>query len=280
MARSLSLNLYEYLDYRAFLRDAYQELKQRQPGFSYRWFAQHAGMTSPNFLKLVIEGKRNLTAKSGDQFAKAFGLSTREAGFFRDLVAFNQATTPADKNRLYKAVGKHRKHRAVRRLERATFEYLSRWYYPAIRELVACEGFREDPDWIGQALCPKISATQASKALEVLLAVGVLQRDAAGKLVQGEPLLSTGPEVRSLAVGNFHRQMMERAAASIETVNSKDREISGVTLPLSRKGFEVFKQRIHELRAEILELSAEEKCATRVVQFNFQVFPLAINEEC
>ena len=278
MARTLSVNVFEYLDYRAFLRDAYGDLKARQRGFSYRWFSRKAGMSSPNFLKLVIEGQRNLTPKSVDKFAAALGLNTQESSFFSELVSFNQASTPAEKNRHFERIGKFRSHRAVRRLERDTFEYLSRWYYPAIRELVGCAEFREDPEWIASQLRPKITVAQARKAIDVLLELGVLERDENGTLVQGEPLLSTGPEVRSLAVGNFHRQMMERAAAAIEAFERTDREISGVTVALSREGFEMFKEKIHQLRAELLELSAEQREPTRVVQFNFQAFPLAVVE--
>ena len=279
VAKALQINVFEYLDYRTFLRDAYTHLKERQRGFSYRWFAKQAGMSSPNFLKLVIDGKRNLTATSTEKFATALSLSTQETSFFRELVSFNQAETPAEKNLHFERIGKYRKHRAVRRLERDTFEYLSRWYYPAIRELVSCNGFRDEPEWIAATLRPRITASQARKAIDVLLQLGVLERDESGALVQREPLLSTGPEVRSLAVGNFHRQMMERAEASIESFDRKDREISGVTVALSREAFEAFKQKIHALRAELLELSADEKNATRVVQFNFQAFPLAVAEE-
>lgn len=280
MARPLSINVYEYLDYREFLRDAYDDLKAHQRGFSYRWFARQAGMTSPNFLKLVIDGKRNLTAQSAEQFARALSLTTQEAAFFRELVSFNQASTAADKNQSYERLATYRAHRSVRRLERQTFEYLSKWYYPAIRELVCCEGFVEDPDWIARRLRFRVSNADVKRAIDVLLKLGVLERDDDGALRQGEPLLSTGPEVRSLAVGNFHRQMMERAAEAIETAPRDRREISAVTVPLSAKGFEMFKARIQALRAELLELSAHERAPDRVVQFNFQAFSLAeIDEE-
>lgn len=279
MARPLQVNVFEYLDYRAFLRDAYADLKKNQRGFSFRWFSRKAGMSSPNFLKLVIEGKRNLTVGSAEQFARALALTSQEADFFRELVAFNQATVAAEKNQAYERLAGFRAHRAVRRLERDAFEYLSHWYYPAIRELVSCAGFREDYDWIGRRLKPRVPAAQVKRAIDVLLQLGVLERDGAGRLRQGEPLLSTGPEVRSLAVGNFHRQMMERAADSIDTVAREEREISGVTVPLSSRGFEMFKKKIQELRAELLELSAHESAPDRVVQFNFQAFPLAISGE-
>jgi uncharacterized protein (TIGR02147 family) len=279
MARALRVDVFGYLDYRQFLADAYTDLKERQRGFSYRWFSRRAGMSSPNFLKLVIDGQRNLTARSTEQFAEALGLNRRETEFFRELVLFNQAASAADKNRHFDRIGAFRKHREVRQLERAAFEYLSHWYYPAVRELAACRGFREDPEWIAAHLVPAISPAQARQALDLLRDLGLLSRDGTGDLVQGEPLVSTGPEVRSLAAGNFHRQMMKRAAAAIENVPRSERDISSVTVSLSPAGFQMFKDKIVALRQELLELSAQEADPSRVVQFNFQVFPLAVGDE-
>ncbi len=277
--RALQVDIFAYFGYRAFLRDAYVDLKQRQAGFSYRWFARRAGMTSPNFLKLVIDGKRNLSAASTERFATALELSSNETAFFRELVGFGQARTAAEKNRHFERIGAYRQHRAVCALERHQFEYLSHWWYPAIRELVACEGFVDDPEWIAGRLVPAITAAQARQALDLLHALGFVDRDERGRLRQRTPLLSTGPEVRSLAVGNFHRQMMERAAASIDLVDRDLRDISGVTIALSPEAFQRVKQKIVELRAELLALSAGDDRPTRVVQVNFQLFPLAGTDE-
>jgi len=276
--RALTIDVFAYFDYRAFLRDAYADLKERQPGFSFRWFARRAGMTSPNFLKLVMDGKRNLTAASSERFATALDLTGSETAFFRELVGFGQARTAAEKNRHFERIGSYRQHRAVCALERDQFEYLSHWWYPAIRELITCEGFVEDDEWIAGQLVPAITPAQARQAIELLLALGFVERDASGRLRQREPLLSTGPEVRSLAVGNFHRQMMERAAESIDLVDRELRDISGVTVALSAESFQLVKQRIVELRAELLALSAGEAHPTRVVQVNFQLFPLAATD--
>lgn len=279
MARRLRVNVFEYLDYRAFLRDAYQNLKQTQPSFSYRWFSRKAGLSSPNFLKLIIDGQRNLTATTAEKFAKALDLNAQETEFFCELVVFHQAESAAEKNRSYERIGKYRQHRSTRDLERDAFEYLSHWYYPAIRELVTCQGFREDHEWIANALIPPITPTQAKRSIELLLKLGLIERDASGALRQGSPLISTGREVRSLAAGNFHRQMMEQAAGSIERVPAEDRDISSITVSLSAETFKLFKEKLVALRAELMSLSAEEKTPTRVVQINFQAFPLAKTEE-
>ncbi len=53
-------SIFTYTDYRAFLHDAYTHAKATNPAFSYRYFAKKAGFSSPNFLKLVIDGVYNL----------------------------------------------------------------------------------------------------------------------------------------------------------------------------------------------------------------------------
>jgi len=279
VSRRLSINIFEYLDYRAFLGDAYRDLKAKQSGFSYRWFSRKAGLSSPNFLKLVIDGKRNLTSSTAEKFANALSLTRQESDFLMDLIGFNQATSAAEKNRYYARIGRYREHRLTRSLERDAFEYLSCWYYPAVRELVACEGFCEDPEWIAAALVPPISPAQANRSINLLLKLGLLERDETGGLKQGDPLISTGSEVRSLAVGNFHRQMMARAAAAIEDVDPEERSITSITISLSDTTFQQFKEKIAVLRSELMSLSAEEGAPTRVMQFNFQAFPLAKSKD-
>src|SRR5690606_11164244 len=94
-------SVFEYLSYREYLKDYYRIAKQTIPAFSYRYFSRRAGFSSPNFLKLVIDGKRNLGSDSVKRFAKALELNTEEKGFFRSLVAFEQASTPEEANTAY-----------------------------------------------------------------------------------------------------------------------------------------------------------------------------------
>ena len=70
--------VYDYSDYRAFLKDMYLFRKQHTKYFSYRAFANKAGFAAPNFLKLVTSGQRNLTNESIAKVAKGFGLKKRE----------------------------------------------------------------------------------------------------------------------------------------------------------------------------------------------------------
>jgi uncharacterized protein (TIGR02147 family) len=108
-----------------------------------------------------------------------------------------------------------------------------------------------------------------------LLALGLLVRDRRGKISQGETLVSTGPEVRSLHVASYHRSMMERASQAIDEVPADLRDISSLTLCLGEGGLKRLKERIQRFRRELLELSTLETDPAQVVQVNFQLFPLS-----
>ena len=70
-------DLFKYLDYRHFLKDHYREQKEKKGSvFSFRSFARQAGLRSPNFLQLVMEGKRNLGPDGIKGFAKALDMAT------------------------------------------------------------------------------------------------------------------------------------------------------------------------------------------------------------
>lgn len=272
------VSVFEYTDYRKYLGAHYAAEKARRPSFSYRAFARRAGFSSPNFLKLVIEGQRNLGKESVPSFAKALGLSGEEASFFADLVAFAQAPTVEEKNRHFERIAASRRFRAARRIDGALFEYLSHWWTPAIREMAARRDFKEDPAWIAAELRPRIKAAEAKRALKTLETLGLLVRDARGRLVRGEPTLTTGHEVQSLAVVNYHRQMLERAAEAIESQPSARREFSALTVCVRAETIADLKARVQRFSEEILERCDRDQDPEMIYQVNVQLFALTGGE--
>ena len=121
MAGTNRFDVYAYLDYRALLRAYYDERKEQGRGFSYRAFARRAGLKSPNLLKRVIDGERNLTPEMAERFARACGLDGEAASYFRELVAFNEAKTEADRNARYRKLSAFRGYRLTRGSRTAGF---------------------------------------------------------------------------------------------------------------------------------------------------------------
>lgn len=191
-------DIFDYLDFRAYLRDFYTFKKTQGRSFSYRAFARRAGFSSPNFLKVVIEGERNLSEEMAEKFAKGCGLGGSLALYFCNLVAFNQATQQEVRERAFERLLAHRKHRGIVEITQEQHAYFSTWYVPAIRELIARADFREDHDWIAAALRPAISPEEAGEALAILERLGLTKRDAnTGQLRQSAELITTADETRS-----------------------------------------------------------------------------------
>ena len=237
-------DIFEYLDYRKFLADYYTQAKENNRAFSYRYFSRKAGYASPNFLKLVIDGQRNISADSIERFARALKLSSAQSRFFANLVAFNQAATGEEKNQAFERVAASRRFRQARKLDRDFYVYLSHWYYPAIREMVGRRDFVEDPEWIASQLLPSIQPAQSCA------------------------MPSAG------SIGNYHRQMLTRAAESIELVKSENRDISALTVSISTDTVAELKDRIHDFRELLIDLCDRDESPDAVYQINLQLFPL------
>lgn len=96
--RLVMKNIHKYRDYRLFLRDYYQYKKKTEQGFTYAKFAAKAKLNSPNYLKLVIDNKRNLTISNIHAFAKCLNLTGGELDFFEALVLENQSESKDEKS--------------------------------------------------------------------------------------------------------------------------------------------------------------------------------------
>ncbi|MBI2981341.1 MAG: TIGR02147 family protein [Deltaproteobacteria bacterium] len=268
-------DLFNYLNYRHFLKDYYHEQKKKKGSlFSFRSFARQAGLSSPNFLQLVMEGKRNLGPEGVRSFMKALHLNKEATSFFEALVHFNQATKDSERNQWYEKLARSRRYKEIRQIEKDYFVYYSRWYYAAVRELVLLPEFKEDPEWIARRLSPPVTVREAKVALELLLEIGFLKRDPSGRLAQADRNISTAREVASLAVANFHREMIQKGMESIERTPADRRDISSLTVALSREKFEEAKRRIQEFRRELNVLLSEDNRVDSVYQINFQSYNL------
>ncbi len=88
--------IYNYNDYRIFLKDFYNHFKSTIPCFSYRLLSEKAGFSNPSIWKLLIEGKKNLGLKSIDKVAYALNLNKKAREYFKCMVLYTQAKNLKD----------------------------------------------------------------------------------------------------------------------------------------------------------------------------------------
>lgn len=266
-------DIFEYLSYREYMRDFYLKAKEHTRSMSFRKLSKQSGFSSPNFYKLVMDGQRNLSGEAAERVAEALGLTNDETSFFIALVDFDQAENRTKKNESFERISASRHFRKAGRIEPDFFEYLSHWYYPTIREMTARHDFRLDAGWISGQLDPEIPIEDVERALEVLLRLGFIVENDEG-VRRGDASLTTGHEVNSLAIVNYHHQMIERGAESIERVPREFRDISALTMCVRPEQVPELKRRVHAFRETLMALTDPIEDPTTVYQLNVQLFPL------
>jgi uncharacterized protein (TIGR02147 family) len=275
VASGTAVHIFEYLDYRQYLRDFYARQKALGKSFSHRAFSRRAGLRSSNYLSLIMKGERDLSSEMAPRFAKACGLARREADFFCDLVSYGQATSTDQRQRAFERLARFRKFRDAHRLVGEQTAYHAHWYMPALRELVTLPGFREDPKWIAGMLEPKINEREASEALATLIKLGLLVRSERGRLAQAQATVTTGPGPLSHQIFAYHHGMIELAQRALDELPREQRDMSSLTLCVAESTWPLLKRKIFEFRQELLQLAEAEATPERVVQLNFQLFPLS-----
>ncbi len=274
MENVLRPNIFEYTNYRLFLSDLYDYLKVTTDYFSFRYFSKKAGFKSPNYLKLVIEGQRNISEESVEKFCKALKLSKNECDFFARLVGFTQASNNSERAEHALKILQSKIYQKLNPLTKDQLQYYSQWYQIGIRELALCKGMKKDPKWIAEQFRPQLTEKQALDAVESLIRLGMLIEEKDGTLIAAEQNVSTHSEVISSLVAVYHKEMMEKAKLSLDNASRDEREVSSICVPVSQDTFEKMKLRIQDFKKELMALASEDANPEQVYQLNLQLFPL------
>ncbi len=265
-------NIYNFSDYRDFLKDRYRQLKEADPVFSFRHFSKQAGFGSPNYLKLVMDGKRNLSAEAVFKFAKGLRLDNHETEYFRYMVEYNQCEN-VHKKRVYEAKLLYlRELFKVKTLIPELYDYYHDWYHAAIREVARKGPLKNDPIAIGQSLVPTISEDEAKKSIELLKTLKFITDGPAGTLIANETSeVDTTSAV--LAQKIYYEQMAELAAQSLYTQGPETQDFESITLSLPQNKMAELRAKIHEWMVQV-GTGQTHNVGDAVYQLNIQLFAL------
>jgi uncharacterized protein (TIGR02147 family) len=273
------LNIFEYTDFRKYLADWFGEKKKAHPAFSYASFAQKAGFSDRGFFHNVIHGKRGLTKESLVKVSQAIGHSKAEAEYFENLVFFNKAGDLEGRNYFFEKLngvrGFEKKAVGAQQLRRDQYEFYSNWYHVVIRSLIDLYPAITDYAQLAKMVYPAVKPKEAKKSVELLLRLGLVERQKNGSFRISSKVLSTGREVQSLAVQHFHLACMELAARALRELQGDKRNISGLTLGISRKAYDKICDIIYSTQEKILEVAEKDTDSDSVYQLNFHFFPVS-----
>jgi uncharacterized protein (TIGR02147 family) len=275
----LHYQVYNYLDYHHYLKDLVKELKVKHPGFTMRTFAEAAGFGSPSYLKMVIDGQRKLTEASIEKFSIALDISGREKEYFVTLVRYNQCVDPDEKKILFETLNDLRPRKTLTSLEKHQIKFLTHDYYSCIREMVLLDDFQEDAKWIAARCVPRISPTEAREAIETLLTLKLLTREADERLRQSEDVVGTQAETEVVEAFNFHDAVLTKARNALSRTRQEDRHYEALTIPMNPELAKTINQKIAKVLEEVLdEVNTGGQKYEEVYQLSVQFFPATTRE--
>ena len=263
----------EYQDYHAFLSDYYEQRK-RTSAFSWREFAKIAGFVSPSYLKMVCEGKTNLSKVTMGRVADAIGLAGHEVDYFEAMVQFSNAKTDDVKKKFLEKMQSIAFDHKVRIVDKDAFEYYDSWKNPVVRELAPLMPGAM-PGEIAKACTLEVSAIDVRKSLQFLVRAGFLEQVQENVYRQTEKSVEGSKEGLPLAIRSMHREMGNLAVDSLDRFSSSERNVTGVTMGIDRETYGQIVHELDECRKKITALA--ESCGNirQVYRLNLQLFPLS-----
>jgi uncharacterized protein (TIGR02147 family) len=267
------ISVFSYTDYRAFLKDFYKARKKDDPHFSHRFIASNVGFDSGYFTK-IIQGKRNISSGLIARFAEFLKLKTKESEYFEALVLFNQAGSHSEKKRYLERLMSHRVTDTAE-LRSHQYELFDKWYYLAVREILAFYPFSGDYAELANLTDPQIRPKEAKKAIAVLERAGLIRKCASGVYERVEPVWTTGTDAQSVALVNLHRAMADLGKDAFDRFEREQRSMSTLTLSISAREYNILVEELEALRSKMLGLARACEKPDRVYQCNFNVFPLS-----
>lgn len=238
-----------------------------------------AGFTSPNYLHLILDKKRHLSESSIEKVLQVFGISGKDADYFRLLVQFNKAKLPSVRSEIGKKILKLRSQANLQYLKSAQMDYYLSWKNIAVRECLLLNSQGLTAQELSELILPKPSLREVSECLNNLANLGLIEINEAGTWRALDVNISSGDRIDSSALVTYHLQMIDLAKESLDRFSADLRDISNVSIPVSKENFEKVRRMIQALRAEALALSQQDTSPEMVAHLNLQLFPLALKKK-
>lgn len=267
--------IYDYTDYREYLKDLIRNKKQQQSSYSIRLLSIKSGIKSPGFLSMVLNNKRNITGELAIKIAAALGLGKKEERYFLLMVDYTHTKRLESKHDILQQMLMLARTNTVRNLLPEQFEFYDKWYNSVIRELVEVTDVTDsNSDLIAEMLEPQIKPREFRIALDILTRLGLIHKNEKGQYKRDDTLISCGEDIRSVVIGKYQSEMIELASAALQKVPREQRDFSTVTLSIDKGAFMQIKDCCNRFRKEVLDIASRVGNPDSIFQINIQCFPV------
>jgi uncharacterized protein (TIGR02147 family) len=240
------------MDPQQLLKATLAERLAKNPQYSIRAFARATGI-SHTVLSLVLSGKRRLSKQAITKLADHLGLDPNHR---QALVQSRKGHLPEN----------------FETLPLDTFEVISDWYHYAILSLLELPEARLEARWIAKQL--GIPVLNAKLAIERLQRLSLVEEISPGQWRQSGKPLKVDNTISTVATRKFHKQLLARAAESVDKDPIPVRDFSSMTFALDPSQVEYARQRLRDFRRQLVAELEVKGTPSAVFHFTMQLYPV------
>lgn len=266
------VDLFDFLDYRQYLREAFEERKAGNGAFSYRMLADRIGLHASRIHR-VLAGESHIATDQVEAFAKAFGLRGGKAKYFECLVRHAKAKSPAEAQVWLAKIAQSRGV-AGRNLKRPEHGIFREWYYIPLRCILHTGRFKDEWDLLAASLVPTVRPEQVRTAVETMEKLGLVQRDADGFWHAREAHLAAEGAETGSALRSWHHSMLRLAGEAVERFPKSMRHHGTMTLGVDAAGAVAVVDILRECRGRIRGIADASARPDRILHLGMQLFPV------
>lgn len=238
------------------MKRTFAERCRKNSSYSLRAFSRSLGMDSST-VSAILKGKRPLTIKTAQKIVEGLNITNPVEAQALIMSTFAKEESETVPN--------------YSELAMESAEAISSWQHFAILALLEIKDFKGQERAISERL--NIPFGIVSECLNRLEKLGLIEkRDQIWQLTGKN--MATPSQVPSAALRKGHRQFIEKALQSLEADPVDVRDISGITMAVSKTRLAEAKVMIQDFRRR-LSTYMEEGKRDAVYRLNIQLFPLS-----
>ena len=268
-------SLFEYTDYRHYLRDYYKYKKTQKKSFSHRFFEERLRISNGYFSR-ILRGEKKITDALIVRFTQLLKLSKKEADYFENMVKFTQAQDSQSRSFYYKRM-LERVRNKISPITREQYELFQEPHHAAVHALVHLLpiGPQSDLSRLGVLLTPAVTPAKLRSSLALLERLGLIAQGDAGVYTVVKNQLSTGNNPSDVTLRTFIHESLAIAQRMLSTVPEAQRSVALMTVSVSSSAYEKIVEVLANARAEINSIIAQDEGMDRIYQVGTYVVPIS-----
>jgi uncharacterized protein (TIGR02147 family) len=266
-------NIFEYIDFKKFLKDWRDAEKKRNPGLTHEYLSAKLGQKNRAYFSDLEKGRRTVGPGVLERLIKLMDLDSDEGKYFRAIVGYGQPSTYEEREFWFEqAVQLNNTPKKF--VDKKTYTFYKKWYHTTIRAYLETCNFKNQYVEASRKLYGRVSPKEVQEAIENLISLGLAAPNSDGYIKPTDKVLSTGDVVKDELLRQYQVSNHDILRSILEKDEPGTHDSTQLTVSVSREGIERIVKRIKQLRSEIISIAhKDEKKADRVYKIAVHAYP-------